>query len=477
MVFSDPSFVFCFLPLSIAILLVAPRMAFCVATLTLSFLFYWVGAGSQAYLLLFSVVVNWIGGLAIGRCVERGGGSRCSTSVLGVFVSANLAPLLYYKYGGFLTQNLGGEGLPTEYLSSLVLPIGISFFTFQGVSYLVDVYRGDVQAEPSPIRFGAYLSFFPQLIAGPIVRFKDVRRFFAEPRPDTASFAEGAVRFTHGLLKKVLIADGVAPIADALFALAPGESTFISAALGTLAYTIQIYFDFSGYSDMAIGLGLLFGVRFSENFLHPYSARSVTEFWRRWHVSLSTWFRDYVYVPLGGNRRQPWRTYLNLALVFLMTGLWHGAAWNFVAWGAYHGLFLSIERMGWGKSARQPSSDWLRIAYLFPVVCGGWVLFRSTTIAQAYDVLSSLTAPMAAGAWDLNLSLVAAATPERLVFLGLGLAVVALPSEPSIGVWLATQTRSAKRWPISVGYVAIAGALTMFLVMASDYSPFLYYRF
>ena len=287
-----------------------------------------------------------------------------------------------------------------DFATGIVLPIGISFYTFQGLSYVIDVWRGTLpKPERNPILFAAYLAFFPQLIAGPIVRFGDVVADFHAPKLSADMFAAGAARFLVGLAKKVLVADLVAPIADAAFDQSGDSLTFAGAWIGSLAYTIQIYFDFSGYSDMAIGMCLMFGIRIPENFAHPYASRTITEFWRRWHISLSTWFRDYLYIPLGGNRAGAGRTYLNLVIVFLATGLWHGAAWTFVLWGLYHGAFLAAERALLGHRARDIPLFWPRLAYSLPVIVVGWALFRSTDLPGFLQHFEAMVSPFAEMAW------------------------------------------------------------------------------
>lgn len=274
-------------------------------------------------------------------------------------------------------------GAELAFLENIALPIGISFYTFQGVSYLIDVYRRDLTFEKNFVDFACYLSMFSQLIAGPIVRYSDVQSQMRARFLSTANLSSGAVRFIYGLSKKVLIADTLGVIADSAFSLPYGELSTSAAWLGITCYMLQIYFDFSGYSDMAIGIGLMMGFHFPENFNYPYVARSVSEFWRRWHISLSSWFRDYLYIPLGGNRAGEGRTICNLFIVFLLCGLWHGATFNFVLWGAYHGTFLMIERFNIKVLNRLPKV--LQHVYTIFVIMMGWVLFRAETI---YDALA-----------------------------------------------------------------------------------------
>ena len=299
--------------------------------------------------------------------------------------------MIVFKYADFLVGNLnallGPLRLAPLSLPGIALPIGISFFTFQALSYVIDVYRREVPVQRNPFDLGLYIALFPQLIAGPIVRYHDVARQLVERVVTRQGFAYGVERFVVGLGKKVLIANTLAVQADLIFAIPADQLTAPVAWFGLVCYTLQIYFDFSGYSDMAIGLGYMFGFRFLENFSHPYVAQSITEFWRRWHISLSTWFRDYLYVPLGGNRGSALRTYRNLVLVFFLCGLWHGASWSFVVWGLLHGFLLVIERMGLGRlMARWPRA--LRHAWTLFFVMIAWVFFRADSLPQARGIPS-----------------------------------------------------------------------------------------
>jgi alginate O-acetyltransferase complex protein AlgI len=395
-----------------------------------------------------------------------------------VAVGANLLVLGVFKYANFFVENvnalLGPGTLP---LAEILLPIGISFYSFHAISYVVDVYRRDAIAQKSPVHAALYLLLFPQLIAGPIVRYRDLADQLKERVVTADDFAYGIRRFVTGLGKKLLIANTVAVAADAIFKLPPAQWNAPLAWLALVCYTLQIYFDFSGYSDMAIGLGRLFGFRFPENFKHPYVADSVQDFWRRWHISLSSWFRDYLYVPLGGSRRAPSRTYLNLVIVFFLCGLWHGASWNFVIWGLFHGAFLVLERLGLSALlSRFPAP--VRHAYLLLVVMIGWVFFRAETLPQALAFLMALVgfggaepSPYAP-AWFLHSE------------LWLALVAGAVGSLP-IGTWL-LRARARLAGPpalLSAADVAATGVLVfVFLVSvlqvaSRSYNPFIYFRF
>ncbi|MGA9535348.1 MAG: MBOAT family O-acyltransferase [Desulfobacterales bacterium] len=337
--------------------------------------------------MLLSIVANYVAGLTIDHFKER----PQAKLFLGFAVAFNIGLLSVFKYANFIVNNLntflGFFELPTMALQPVHLPIGISFFTFQAMSYVIDIYRRDAVVQRNPVNIGLYIALFPQLIAGPIVRFHDIAAQITHRYIRFQDFGEGVERFIIGLGKKVLIANQVAVISDQVFALKTGALSPGIAWLGVLCYTLQIYFDFSGYSDMAIGLGRMFGFRFLENFNYPYISKSVREFWRRWHISLSNWFRDYLYVPLGGSRHGNLRTYLNLLTVFFLCGLWHGASWNFVVWGLLHGFFLVIERLGFEKLLARLWVP-LRHFYVLFVVMITWVFFRVDTISAALGYLA-----------------------------------------------------------------------------------------
>jgi len=357
MLFSEPVFVFLFLPLLLLGYALTPRAAQNTLLLLASLLFYAWGEGFFVLVMLGSIAFNYL----VGLLLEAGRGRRrLRPLALLLGVAGNLALLIVFKYAGFLVTNLNlllaGLKLPALPVPALHLPIGISFFTFQAMSYVIDVYRDRIPVQKHPLRIALYIALFPQLIAGPIVRYQHIARQLTRRVVTRPGLAEGIRRFILGLGKKMLLANVLAVPVDKIFAIPAHQLTTSVAWLGVVCYALQIYFDFSGYSDMAIGLGRMFGFRFLENFRYPYLARTITDFWRRWHISLSSWFRDYVYIPLGGNRRGPLRTYRNLVIVFLLCGLWHGASWTFVAWGLFHGLFLAIERLGgwaWPDSWRR----------------------------------------------------------------------------------------------------------------------------
>ncbi|XSG82633.1 MAG: MBOAT family O-acyltransferase [Methyloligella sp. ZOD6] len=469
MVFSDQSFVFFFLPLALAVCLGLWRTrAFHGAVLLFSLVFFYWSSGWLTLVLIASIALNYSGGLLVSR--------HRSKPLLAAILSANLILLGWFKYAGFAAGIFDFTLSPTlvESARAIILPIGISFYTFQGMSYVLDVWRGHTRPEPNPLIFAAYQAFFPQLIAGPIVRYADVAADFHAPHISVDNFTAGASRFMLGLLKKVVIADTVAVIANATF-FSGQPMGFASAWIGTIAFAIQIYFDFSGYSDMAIGLAMMFGIRFEENFNHPYAASTFTEFWRRWHISLSSWFRDYLYIPLGGNRLGASRTYLNLLIVFLATGIWHGAAWTFVLWGLYHGAFIVAERLIF--KGRLPHSEWLRLCYFFPVVLIGWTLFQAPDIGTFWRLLNGMITPFAADALAFSPAMTAAISPQSLCILGFGIAAMVLQRWiPPLGPVIesaATPPRVAARAVFILGGMVVSALF----ILPQSFSPFLYFRF
>ncbi len=356
MVFSSHLFCFYFLPLALALYYALPRRGRNLGLTLVSYLFYGWAHPAFVFLMLFSTAVDYCCGLALARRPPQA--ARARRTALAVSVATNLSLLGFFKYFNFGVDSwnttvaaLGWQHLGLETALRVTLPLGISFYTFQSMSYTIDVYRGRCRALANPIDFACYVAMFPQLVAGPILRFSEVSEQLRERRHSLGKAARGCAFFALGMAKKILLANPCGKIADLCFG--AGSLETFDAWYGAVAYGFQIYFDFSGYSDMAIGLALLFGFALPKNFDSPYRSRSITEFWRRWHMSLSRWLRDYLYVPLGGNRRGAARTYVHLAVVMLLGGLWHGAAWNFVAWGAFHGALLATER-AWGRSGSSP---------------------------------------------------------------------------------------------------------------------------
>jgi alginate O-acetyltransferase complex protein AlgI len=477
LVFSSLNFLFVFLPGVLAAYYVAPRRWRNGVLVIASLAFYTYGGGVLVVLVLISAAVDYVAGrlVARARALDSTAGMKAGVTFS---VVANLGLLGYFKYANFLVEQLNALGSQLGFGSiawtSVVLPIGISFYTFQSMSYTIDVARGRVSPVRSPLDFLLYISLFPQLIAGPIVRFHEIADEIPGRTTSVDDFAEGIVRFAHGLVKKVVVADAVALVVEPVFALDPGRLTTTAAWLGVLAYTIQIYFDFSGYSDMAIGLGRMFGFHFPENFRRPYSALSITDFWRRWHITLSNWLRDYLFIPLGGSRISTAGTYRNLAVVFLLTGLWHGAAWTFVIWGAFHGLLLVAERVtGQRPVGDDAPNSWPRRAYTMFAVMLGWVVFRSETLEQAGSFLKAMFTPSGT---LLPPEVSTVLTTRVQITLALALLVVFLPRTYVTGTTLTSR----------VGRLAAAGRLGLMLlgfpfavalVAVGTFSPFIYYQF
>jgi alginate O-acetyltransferase complex protein AlgI len=478
--FTEPTFLFLFLPLLLALYFITRVHAGYGNWLLLiaSILFYAKGGGAFTWLMLGSIAFNYVMAILVDRARARS--DVRARQVLAAAVAINLLVLAWFKYANFLAGNanalLDAVGAAPFAAPEVLLPIGISFYTFHAISYVVDVYRRHAAAQKSPVHAALYMLLFPQLIAGPIIRYREIADQLARRTVTLDDFAYGVRRFVIGLGKKVLIANVLAGPADGIFAIPAGQLIAPYAWFGIVCYTLQIYFDFSGYSDMAIGLGRMFGFRFPENFRWPYIADSVQEFWRRWHISLSSWFRDYVYVPLGGNRVPPAVVYRNLVIVFFLCGLWHGASWNFVIWGLYHGAFLVLERLGLGVLLRRVSPP-ARHLYLLVVVMVGWVFFRADTLPHALAYLQALIGaggsemPALRLSWYFN--------PEVRIALVAGV-VGATPVVPALAAWSSERLAAWRADALhAAGTVALLAVFLAALLQvgARSYNPFIYFRF
>ena len=461
MVFSDLIFLFFFLPAVILVTKLSPRRWRNVELLLFSLLFYAWGEPVYVLLMLAAIAVNYLAGLLIDRFpAQTRPGARKAALILAL--TLDLGALGYFKYAGFFLRSLSaltGRGIA---IPQIALPIGISFYIFQSMSYTIDVYRAQVEPQRDPLRFGTYVSLFPQLIAGPIVRYRDIAEQLTEREESLSLFSEGTVRFLYGLAKKVLVADQMGALADGLLQTRGGT---LSAWVGMAAYTLQIYFDFSGYSDMAIGLGRMFGFRFRENFDYPYVSRSITEFWKRWHISLSSWFREYVYIPLGGNRKGLARQCLNLLIVWMLTGLWHGAAVNFVLWGLYYALLLILEKLFLGKLLEKlPGS--LRGALTMLVVAFGWSLFYYTDMGLFGDFVQRLFSGVPDSAQRLR---------QIVAYMPIGLVgCVAATPLPRRAL---EKLREGKLAFLEVPLLACLFLLCVAALVTQSYDPFIYFRF
>ena len=473
MIFSSNLFLFVFLPTFLAAYYLTPERHRSLPILLGSYLFY--GWWRLDFLALFIAVtlVNYVIGLKISDAL-RLSASTLAKRWLGFGVAGNLATLAYFKYANFGADTVNAAmtslGSDPWLVTHVILPIGISFYIFQAISYLIDVYREDTPATTSLIQFAAFISLFPQLIAGPVLRYKDVAHQFAQREHSGAMFGAGCQRFVIGFFKKVVIADSLAPIVDAGFA--GGALSTGDAWLSVFAYTAQLYFDFSGYADMAIGLGLMMGFKFVENFNQPYISQSITEFWRRWHISLSNWLRDYLYISLGGNRAGTFNTYRNLFLTMLLGGLWHGANWTFVVWGAWHGTLLAIEK-AIGVDANHSRFKPVQWALTLFLVMLGWVVFRSDSLTVASTVYSAM---FSFGDLTLTGDVARETTSFRLTILAI--AWITLVVCGSAQKYPETFERLSNAGQRFVKVAAVPGFLIAVLKLAADsQSPFLYFQF
>ena len=523
MLFSSIVFIWIFLPCvllgNFILQKVGGNKAANILLLIASIFFYAWGEPVYVLLMLFSIALNWGSGMALGMVQSRAAAADTrhaddkaaapaeagkaeqaaevgaaeqpaddqasalpapktapgAGGILAVCVVLNLALLGYFKYAGMFVETvnaLTGQHFPVP---QIALPIGISFFTFQALSYVIDVYRGECAVQRNVLKLALYVSFFPQLIAGPIVKYKDISDQIDGRKMSLEKTASGIRRFMIGFGKKILLANMLGRCADHIYELTPAYISGGLAWTAALAYTFQIYYDFSGYSDMAIGLGRMFGFEFRENFMHPYMSGSIKEFWRRWHISLSSWFRDYVYIPLGGNRKGTARTYINLFIVFLLTGLWHGAAWNFVFWGVFHGCFLILERVGFDKVLKKIGP--LRYVYAFFVANIGWVFFRADNIRLGFQMLKRM---FLFWQYPVNGYSVREFLDNHTLFvlvcavLGMGILQEIL-RRIRIG-----EKNALEAWEFSWGEIIFLGVVMVLSIMSlasSTYNPFIYFRF
>ncbi len=385
MLFSSMTFLFVFMPLVMAVYFLSKKEIRNYVLLIASIIFYAWGEPRYLAIMIITILVNYAGAILLDKHYS----SRQRLWIVSLTIVLDLSFLFYFKYFNFVVDNINGV-LATDFqLLDVIMPIGISFYTFQAMSYLIDVYRREVSAQKDVYKLALYIVLFPQLVAGPIVKYHDVCEQIDNRTIEFKNVIIGFKRFITGLAKKVLIANTLAEVVDKIFAQAPENLTTGVSWLGAVAYCLQLYYDFSGYSDMAIGLGLMFGFRFLENFNYPYISKSITEFWRRWHISLATWFKLYLYIPLGGNRKGAVRTYWNLFAVFLVTGIWHGAAWSYVAWGIWNGIFIVIERF-FGLDKDKNDRWYVSAAkhvYAFFAIVWGMIIFRAESLSYAYEYI------------------------------------------------------------------------------------------
>jgi len=461
MIFASPIFLFWFLPFVLLAYCALPRQARNLLLLITSYVFYGWWRFDFAVLMVISSLVDFFAAQYIERPTTT---QRRRKFALIASLTANLGLLAYFKYANFgietLNALLEAAGHEPVRWMRVMLPVGISFYTFQTLSYTLDVYRGEVKATRDILAFSTFVALFPQLVAGPIVRYADIADQLKERTITFDSISRGAFLFIIGFEKKILLADIVAPLADRVFALS--DPSTAEAWIGAFAYTLQLYFDFSGYSDMAIGLGLLIGFTFPINFDSPYKSESITEFWRRWHVSLSTWLRDYLYVPLGGNRMGPRRTYINLALTMLLGGLWHGANWTFIVWGAWHGGLLAFERAIGKRPLYSGLPKPIRIGFTFVLVILGWIVFRAESIESATTTWAALFGITERSGIRTH--------PNDLQWAVLGIGSI-------LAFFAPTSQRLAQKPNFIWVLLALLFPVAILQLMFAHYSPFLYFQF
>lgn len=464
MLFSSMTFVFMFLPVVCALYLLSNKRFHNPILLAASIIFYAWGEPKYLAIMLLTILINYAGAIAVEKFNSHKKFWLISTIVV------DLGLLIYFKYFNFIIDNI--NNLFHAHISALdvIMPIGISFYTFQALSYVIDVFRGDCKAQKDVYKLALYICLFPQLIAGPIVKYHDVAEQIEDREVNFDKVNIGVKRFIIGLSKKMLIANTLGAIADKIFTQPADTFSPLVAWLGSISYTLQLYYDFSGYSDMAIGLGLIFGFQFMENFNYPYISKSITEFWRRWHISLSTWFKQYLYIPLGGNRINKNRTYINLGIVFLLTGVWHGASWNFVFWGLWNGFFIILEKMtGWHNDTDKVPVKILKHIYTIFVFVLGWVMFRADNMTYAWTYLKNMFGLVPVH--DITYTMMYYVDNVEIVTLLAGI----LCAMPIFKNMIYVENKAAK---LAVNaWLMVLFILSSAAIAASTYNPFIYFRF
>lgn len=461
MVFSSITFLFIYLPVVLALYFLAPLKMRNVVLFLVSLLFYAWGEPKFVFVMLLVILINWISGLLIEKSASRTKQKHILIDTLVI----DLGILGFFKYTDFIIANLNLLGLNLKQLN-IDLPIGISFYVFQAMTYPIDLYKQEIQPQNSFVKFGTYVSMFPQLIAGPIVRYSDIAPQLTDRKINETTFAEGIIRFVCGLCKKVLLANTIGSVSSSISSLPSSEVTVVSCWLGSICFMFQLYFDFSGYSDMAIGLGKMLGFDFKENFNYPFTAESVTDFWRRWHISLSSFFRDYVYIPLGGNHKGLARQIMNIVIVWFLTGLWHGASWNFVIWGLINGFLLILEKTFLLKVLKKQPS-WVRHIYTGIAILIAFVFFNYTDLPQALSCLSGMfgsTGKLINGA--------------ALYFIRDNLFLILICCIASTPVLQNTKIKNNHVYQsLSPFFIIFGLVLSTAFIISSTYNPFLYFRF
>lgn len=466
LVFSSSIFIFIFLPVVLLVYFLSGRTLKNYVLLIASLAFYAWGGLNYLPILLISIVINYTFGLLLNRYKNN---RTYSKLVLTVGIVLNLLLLFYFKYYDFAILSINSALNLHITLKNIVLPIGISFFTFQGMSYIIDIYRDDAKVNRNLFSVALYISLFPQLVAGPIVKYKDIDDQIRSRKESIESFSYGIERFIIGLSKKVVIADVIGNMATTIFSLSHEGIDMPTAWLGAILYTFQIFFDFSGYSDMAIGIGNFFGFKFMENFNYPYVSKSITEFWRRWHISLSTWFKEYLYIPLGGNRRG--NVYVNLFIVFFTTGLWHGASWNFIVWGLWHGVFIIIEKFMLEKNWYKNIPVFLKWTVTMLIVVVGWVLFKSNNLKSAFEYLGIMFGLVQKH--NVTFEMAYFINKKTIIFL----IIAIILSTPAISSWCEQHRLKIKFELINTIGIATLFIICILFIVNSTYSPFIYFQF
>lgn len=470
MVFSSLLFIFIFLPVTLALYYLFPKRVRNIVILITSLIFYAWGEPVYIVIMLFSTVFDYINGRLIQENISSNN-NKAAKAVLIFSIAVNLGLLCFFKYYGFIINNINGLFNLSIHVKSIPLPLGISFYTFQTMSYIIDVYKRVVPAQKNFINFATYISMFPQLLAGPIVKYRDVEKEITNRKESLQLFSEGIELFIKGLFKKVFIANNIGAIWSVIKVLPLDQLSIVSAWVGIIAFTFQIYFDFSGYSDMARGLARMFGFQLPLNFVHPYASKSITEFWRRWHMTLGSWFREYVYIPLGGNRTTRYKHYRNIFIVWFLTGLWHGANWNFVLWGLYYGIFVTLEKMFLLKWLEKLPRI-LRNIYSLLVVIVGWVLFEFESVSGILNFLGVM--------FGVNAYRFIDTTAIYYMYTNAALFIIMLLCSTPIPSKVLSSTRfkseKIKIAAFSALYIAMMFICTSYLVNQS-YNPFLYFRF
>ena len=466
MLFSSMTFVFMFLPIVCAVYLLSKKELHNAVLLIASIIFYAWGEPRYLAIMLLTIIINYFGALLIEKS------EKYKKLSLILVLAANLGFLIFFKYFNFLLDNVNNLFHSHIHPLDIIMPIGISFYTFQAVSYIIDVYRNEVKAQKDIYKLALFICLFPQLTTGPIVKYHDIEEQIDNREVKFEKVSLGVKRFIIGLSKKMLIANTLGSAADKIFSQNPDSFSPLIAWLGAISYSFQLLFDFSGYSDMAIGLGLIFGFKFMENFNYPYISKSITEFWRRWHMSLSTWFKQYVYIPLGGNKNGAVRTYINLFIVFLLTGIWHGANWNFILWGLWNGFFIIIEKMtGWHKETENIWINILKHIYVIFIFILGWVMFRSDNTAYAWIYIKNMFGFVKVSPAEISYTM--SYYIDTIVILAFVAAI--LCSTQVFNKMLQVENKTGKFF-INI-WLLILFILSSASIAASTYNPFIYFRF